>query len=99
MCSALILLLLLPLDIWFVREKGGFVRNIFQVLSGKKSWVGCQMQSLELMQPGVLHPVDAFAKHTFSEEMIALADSLYTRDYKVKVDMMTMLKGFRLLGR
>ena len=98
-CSALLLLLLLPLDIWFVREKGGFVRNIFQVLAGKKSWVGCQLQNPKYLRPGVLHPVDAFSNHIFSEEMIALADNLYTRDYKVKVDLMTMLKGFRWLGR
>ena len=98
-CSALVLLLLLPLDIWFVREKGGFVRNIFQVLAGKKSWVGCQLQNPKYLRPGVLHPVDAFSNHTFSEEMIALADNLYTRNYKVKVDLMTMLKGFRWLGR
>ena len=98
-CSALILLVLLPLDIWFVRDKGGFVRNIFQVLAGKKSWVGCSTKEHSLLRPGVLHPVDAFEDHNFSEEMIALADNLYTRDYKVKVDMMTMLKGFRWMGR
>ena len=98
-CSALVLLLLLPIDIWFVQDKGGFVRNIFQVMAGKKSWVGCQMQCPKLLRSGVLHPVDAFANHTFSEEMIALADNLYTRDYNVKVDLMTMMKGFRWLGR
>ena len=98
-CSALILLVLLPLDIWFVRDKGGFVRNIFQVLAGKKSWVGCSTKEHSLLRPGVLHPVDAFEDHNFSEEMIALADNLYTRDYKVKVDMMTMMKGFRWMGR
>ena len=97
--SALILLVLLPLDIWFVREKGGFVRNIFQVLAGTKSWVGCRSKEHSLLRPGVLHPVDAFEDHTFSEEMVALADNLYTRDYKVKVDLLTMMKGFRWLGR
>ena len=97
--TALSLLVLLPLDIWFVENKGGFVRNIFLVLSGKKSWVGCQMQSLELLRPGVLYPLDAFAGHVFSEEMVATADNLYTRDYKVKVDLMTMIKGFRWMGR
>jgi len=31
--------------------------------------------------------------------MVATADNLYTRDYKVKVDLMTMIKGFRWMGR
>lgn len=99
LCSSLVLLLLLPVDIWFVNGKCGFVRNIFQVLAGKKSWVGCRLQEYPLLRPGVLHPVDAFSSHTFSEEMVALAERLYTQDYKVKVDVMTMTKGFRLLGR
>ena len=100
---ALCLLLLLPLDVWFVDDKGGFVRNIFAVLAGKKSWVGCQLRDNEtvsnLLRPGVLYPLDAFAGHAFSEEMIATADRLYTQDYKVKTDFVTVMKGFCWMGR
>ena len=100
---SLCLLLLLPLDIWFVENKGGFVRNIFRVLTGKNSWVGCQLKHrdavADVLRPGVLFPSDAFTGHSFSEEMIATADRLYTQDYKVKTDFVTMMKGFRLLGR
>ncbi|MCQ2284904.1 MAG: glycosyltransferase family 2 protein [Bacteroidales bacterium] len=102
-CSALLLLILLPLDIWFVEEKGGFVRNIFAVLSGKKSWVGCQSTTgnpaAETLRPGVLFPSDAFKGREFSSDMMALADRLYTRDYKVRLDFHTMFKAFRQLGR
>lgn len=101
--SALLLLVLLPVDIWLVKEKGGFVRNIFAVLSGKKSWVGCRSTqgnpAAETLRPGVLYPSDAFKGRNFSDEMSALADQLYTRDYKVSVDFQTMLKAFRQLGR
>lgn len=103
MGMSLCLLLLLPIDIWFVESKGGFVRNIFSVLSGKKSWVGCQLRNQDsvagVLRPGVLYPLDAFAGHIFPEDMIATADRLYTQDYKVKTDFVTMMKGFRFLGR
>ncbi|MCR4681373.1 MAG: glycosyltransferase family 2 protein [Bacteroidales bacterium] len=100
--SALVLLLMLPVDIWFVQDKGGFVRNIFKVLGGKMSWVSCHAideSESGFLRPGVLSPADAFRGHDFSGEMLALADNLYKRDYKVKVDAMTMAKGFRNLGR
>lgn len=101
--TALVLLLLLIVDVWFVNDKGGFVRNLFAVLVGKKSWVGCQKvensPAATTLRPGVLFPSDAFKNREFSEEMIALADQLYTRDYKVRVDFATLLNGFRNLGR
>lgn len=101
--SALLLLLFLPVDIWFVQRKGGFVRNIFRVLSGRRSWVGCHTLSAgkgaSQLKPGVLHPVDAFADRNFSEEMQATAEQLYSSDYKVKTDLLTLLRGFRHLGR
>ena len=103
MGMSLCLLLLLPIDIWFVESKGGFVRNAFSVLSGKKSWVGCQLRHqdsvADVLRPGVLYPLDAFTGHIFPEDMIATADRLYTQDYKVKTDFVTMVKGFRFLGR
>ena len=100
--AALLLLLLLPLDIWFVRRKGGFVRNLFSVLSGRKSWVGfgCPRTDgvLAQLRPGVLTPVDNFRNNDFSDEMLALADQLYARDYTVKNDIVTVWRGFSKLG-
>ena len=94
--------LLLPVDIWFVQDKGGFVRNLFAVLAGKKSWVGCSDASTPAaahLKPGVLRPADAFPNNTFSPEMIATAEQLYTQDYAVRQDLLTLVKGFRNLGR
>ena len=100
--AALLLLVLLPVDIWFVRKKGGFVRNIFAVLSGRKSWVGfCLPHTdgvLSTLAPGVLTPADTFKNNDFPEEMLKIADQLYARDYTVKNDFVTVWRGFGKLG-
>lgn len=99
--SSCILLLFLWLDVWFVNRKAGFVRNIFSVMTGGKSWVGCQLPSNNVaakLKDGVLCPTDAFPGSHFTEEMVDAADQLYTRDYQVKLDLITMMKGFAKLG-
>ena len=100
--AALLLLVLLPVDVWFVRRKGGFVRNIFHVMSGRKSWVGfCLPHTdgvLSTLAPGVLTPADTFKDNDFPEEMLKIADQLYARDYTVKNDIVTVWRGFGKLG-
>ncbi len=100
--SACALLIFVWVDVWFVENKSGFIRNIFSVLAGKKSWVGCRLPSNNVsanLKPSVLFPTDAFPGNQFTDEMVDAADQLYTRDYQVKLDLMTMTKGFRMLGR
>ena len=99
--AALGLFLFIAVDIWFVREKGGFVRNIFAVLAGRKSWVGCSDPSIAVtagLKPGVLCPTDAYPNNTFSPEMTATADRLYLEDYNVRQDMRTVVRGFGRMG-
>lgn len=99
--TALMLLVFLWIDIWFVNHKGGFVRNIFAVLKGNKSWVGLHPNVSSPEPPtivGVLHPADAYPKNIFSEEMIGRLEELYARNYQVRNDLTIMIKGFRKLG-
>ncbi|MBO4488457.1 MAG: glycosyltransferase [Bacteroidales bacterium] len=98
---SLLLLVFLWLDIWFVRKKGQFVRNIFAVLTNSKSWVSCRQREKygDFLSPGVLFPTDAFPSQTFSDDMVRLADDLYFRDYQPKVDMAAMWNSFGQLGR
>lgn len=100
-CSSLVLLLSYVFTVWFVDNKKGYLANIMDVLTGRKSWVGCSYDAslANVLKPGVLHPCDAFKEHSFSPEMMATAEQLYTRDYKVSVDFATLLKGFAKLGR
>lgn len=99
--TALLLLLFIVVDIWFVKEKGGFVRNIFAVLSGKKSWVGVRHdgQAEHPLPEGVSHPVDAYPNSDFSEAMERRAEEIYTRNYSVRNDLSILLGGFSKLGR
>lgn len=100
--AAIILLLFIVIDIWFVKYKGGFIRNIFSVLAGRKSWVGLSKVyaegPLEQLKPGVLRPTDAFPSCQFTDEMLTKSDQLYARDYTAKNDLVTMIRGFRNLG-
>ncbi len=98
---SLLLLLFILLDIWFVEHKGTFVRNIFAVLSGRKSWVGVRPEVMPQdspLSPGVLHPADAYPCSHFSEEMLSRLEELYIRDYSVRTDMTIIAKGFAKLG-
>ena len=99
--AALMLLVFLWIDIWFVNRKGGFVRNIFTVLKGNKSWVGLHPNASSPETPtivGVLHPADAYPKNSFSEEMICRLEELYARNYQVRNDLTIVIKGFGKLG-
>ena len=99
--TALFLLLFIWLDIWFVKQKGGFRHNIFAVLKGEKSWVGLHPSTSSAENvgiSGVLHPADAYPNNTFSDEMIARLEELYARNYQVRNDFTILLKGFAKLG-
>lgn len=100
--AAVVLLLFIAIDIWFVEQKGGFVRNLFDVLCGRKSWVGIRKTASESEKPlpqSVLHPADAYPGNAFSEEMLDRLEEIYVRSYSVRNDMSIMVKGFGKLGR
>jgi len=99
--SSIILLLFLVIDIWFVEQKGGYVRNLFDVLLGRKSWVGLRLTASESekpLAPGVLHPADAYPNNAFSDEMLIRLEEIYARNYSVRNDLGIMTKGFGKLG-
>lgn len=99
--SSVVLLLFFVFDIWFVERKGGFVRNLFDVLFGRKSWVGLRLtvsESEKPLAPGVLHPADAYPNNAFSDEMLVRLEEIYARDYSVHNDLGIMTKSFGKLG-
>lgn len=99
--SALLFLLFLPIDVWFVKNKGNFVRDIFAVLAGRKTWVGLHADShsgSSALPEGVLYPADAYPDCTFSEEMVRRTEELYARDYKVRNDLTILSRAWNLMG-
>ena len=100
---SLLLLLFLVFDLWFVKRKKNFIHNIFEVLKGKKSWVGCQKtdesENLPELRPGVLYPTDAFTFSQADPSLIHKVNVLYLQDYSVLTDLNILYRGFRDLGR
>lgn len=96
-CFSTVLLLISPLLIWFVPRKTGFYRNLFQVLSGCRSWVGYAPQPdsgsgvLPPLREGVYHTVSA-VRQLVTPEMAMRANSLYAKDYSTYTDFRIVLR-------
>jgi GT2 family glycosyltransferase len=101
-------LALLPL--WFIlfwnfEKPLGVWRNIFLVLSGKKSWVGYALSGvantydmLPKVRSGILSPLTPFRQNHRDADTIARMNLLYARDYTVYKDLEIIYKGFKDLG-
>lgn len=102
--TSFILLLISPVGIWFVKNPGGYFKNLLFVLSGKRSWVGyfdknISIEKLPEIKQGILNPVDVFKNKKINNESIEKLNLFYARDYKVINDINIVFKSFKLLGR
>ncbi|MCB0396060.1 MAG: glycosyltransferase [Flavobacteriales bacterium] len=102
--SSLVLLALTPVGLLVVKGKSGYLRNIFQVLTGKKTWVGYHpleqgMEHLPKLKPGVLSPSDGLHNQPRVPETLMELNMLYAKDYSIEHDLNIMVKGFSELGR
>jgi len=96
-------LLSLPLNIWLVRQKVGFMKNIFAVLFARKTWVGYAPldqlpDNLPRLRPGVLSPLNALNIQQVNEPTIRRLNFLYAKDYVVDGDLEVVWKGVSALG-
>ena len=94
------LFLLSPVLIGFVHHKSGFVSSIFNVLSGKKSWVGYSSASqthLPSIKSGVLSPDSVFPE-TIPDKKKAELDTIYAKDYRILNDFEILMKAWRKIG-
>ncbi len=106
--SSLVLLVLLPILIFVVKQPFGLVRNIFQVLFGQKTWVGyiheqskkARAKRLPKLKQGVLSPMDALnTTTTYDEATTDRLDLLYAKDHSIFSDIDIIWKGKHHLGR
>ena len=101
--SSIVLLLILPVSVFVVRKPLGYIRNIFLVIFGVKSWVGYSKnisnEKLPAIREGVLNPSDAFINRSFSPDLVSKMNIQYARDYKTSQDINIIFKGLRELGR
>ena len=95
--------------LFLVKNRIGFLKNIFRVLAGKKSWIGYALpkseirnpksESLPRTRPGVLTPLDALPGRQLDAPTIQRLNFLYAKDYDVWRDLEIVWKGLRELGR
>jgi GT2 family glycosyltransferase len=101
---SVLFLVLFPAALFFIKSKSHFLKHIFQVLSGKKSWVGFHpmqttIQKLPQIKPGILFPTDAFNQREWEENTIHHLNLIYARNYSPSEDIKIVFKGFKNLGR
>ncbi len=100
---SLIFLLLSPALCWTIQNTGGFFGNIFQVLSGRKSWVGYARlpetnAQLPEIRRGVIAPSDIFDSDLPDSKKGEL-NILYAKDYQLYHDLEYIAKAWKKLGQ
>ena len=100
---AILFIPLYPIIFFFVKNKIGLMKNIFQVLLAKRSWVGYKssnnsITNLPKIKKGVLTPVDGLDVKQINEPTIERLNFLYAKDYEVINDIEIIWKGRRGLG-
>ena len=96
------LFLLYPLNLFIVRKPIGLLRNIFLVLTGKKTWIGYCLPSekLPFIRPCIIcaNGVPFASGQTINRESLTMIDYWYARDYDWLDDTARLWKAYRNLG-
>jgi len=101
---ALIFIILSPILIWSMDEKVGFLKNAFQILFAKKSWVGYMktqndQSALPKIKQGVLNPLDRVKSLKTPDDTARKLNVIYAREYGLRKDLAIISSGFTRLGR
>jgi lipopolysaccharide/colanic/teichoic acid biosynthesis glycosyltransferase len=93
--------LLSPFLIWKINAKADFLKNIFAVISGKRSWVGyCpgSHERLPAIKKGILSPASLFIENIPQKKKDEL-NIVYAKDYRLMNDFDIVLKAWKNLGQ
>lgn len=98
--ASVFILFSLPVSLWFAVNKPKAIKNAWQVLAGKKSWVGYvdeknTLASLPRLKPGVLNPSVLFSEIKLDDEKKSQLNVLYAKDYSVLTDLEILWKGWK----
>jgi GT2 family glycosyltransferase len=88
----------LPLVMWFVNHKLSFIRNVFLVLVGKKSWVGYSPKVTQLGLPKIKKGVVWMGDDNVPLEIVNKQHVIYVKDYSVSHDIRIIWEKFKFLG-
>jgi hypothetical protein len=99
---SLLFLLCSPLILVFVSNRSGFLRNLFQVLLGRWSWVGFAGGSsgnrLPSIKPGVVNPSTSMRGQTLEQDQIDRLNWIYAKDYHLLNDVKLLFGSLRSWG-
>ena len=99
------LFILFPVLVFFFKNPGNFLKNIFKVMFGKYSWIGyhpdLDINELNLpnIKKGILSPVDKFKNQNYNNGVINKANFIYVKNYKVFNDFEILFFGFKKLDK
>ncbi|MBL7888562.1 MAG: glycosyltransferase [Bacteroidia bacterium] len=99
--ASLLIIAFSPILLFFQKNKGAFIANMFAVLLGIKSWVGYGIdknEHLPKLKTSVLTPADAIKNIHLSPETRDRLNLSYSKDYKVENDLNIVWKGLSNLG-
>ncbi len=101
--SSLFLFVSLPLNIWFVSHKFNYIKNIFRVFFGAKTWVGyvkndSTYYNLPKIKNSVINPVMASGLNIENKLNSNRVNLLYAKNYSIEKDFIYVIKSFKLLG-
>ena len=99
---AFLFLPLLPLAMLLVRQRFNFIRNLIEVIGGKKTWVGYahsykNTNDLPKIKQGVLSPVIT-STIGVEDATVNKLNFLYAKNYSVEKDLFIILYSFSKLG-
>jgi O-antigen biosynthesis protein len=102
--TALTFLMLSPFLVWLFNKKGRFLKNAWQVVIGKISWVGYaesteNQSELPAIKTGILSPADMLENLSAEPTRNNRLNVLYARNYSVLTDAEILIKGWKNLGR
>lgn len=100
---SIIILIISPL-LWFISKPSWRIYyNIFNVLTGRLTWVGYSGKSnnpaLPKIRKGVLSQALIQCGETATTAQCEKTDLLYAKDYQLHNDMIIMLRGIKYLSR
>jgi GT2 family glycosyltransferase len=100
----LVLLITLPIHLIFISNRTNFIKNIVDVLLGKKTWVGYnRMANHQFSLPTIRQGITSIADHLnqtleIDEDTLARLNFFYAKDYSTEKDIVLILKNYRRLG-
>ena len=99
--SSLTFIVLLPVNLFVIKNFGKFVSNWLAVARGTKTWVGYALPAtgnLPAVKHGVLNTAASFDGLQLDADTLSKINLLYARHYTVLHDLKLMWQNYRKLG-